>query len=106
MNQPGPADPMNLWIVVPAYNEERSIGATLRRLAAQTDTGFTLVVVDNGSTDATATAVKEFAAGAEAFDVRIVHEPEKGTGAAADTGVRHAIGAGATHVARTDEEGG
>ncbi|GAA4340899.1 glycosyltransferase involved in cell wall biosynthesis [Actinomadura luteofluorescens] len=99
-----PADPMSLWIVVPAYNEERSIGATLRRLAEQTDTGFTLVVVDNGSTDGTATAVKEFAAGAAAFDVRIVHEPEKGTGAAADTGVRHAIGAGATHVARTDAD--
>lgn len=95
---------MNLWIVVPAYNEERSIGATLRRLAEQTDTGFTLVVVDNGSTDATATAVKEFAAGAEVLDVRIVHEPEKGTGAAADTGFRHAIGAGATHVARTDAD--
>jgi glycosyltransferase involved in cell wall biosynthesis len=102
-----PPDQMNLWIVVPAFNEERSIGATLRRLAAQTDTGFTLVVVDNGSTDATATVVKEFAADAGAdssFDVRIVHEQEKGTGAAADTGVRHAIGAGATHVARTDAD--
>ena len=37
---------MDLWVVVPAYNEERSIGATLRRLAEQTDTGFSLVVVE------------------------------------------------------------
>ncbi|MFI0411452.1 glycosyltransferase [Actinomadura sp. 3N508] len=95
---------MRLWVVVPAYDEERSIGATLRRLAEQTDTGFTLAVVDNGSTDATVRVVKEFAAGHGAFDVRIVHEPEKGTGAAADTGVRHAIAAGATHVARTDAD--
>lgn len=95
---------MDLWVVVPAYDEERSIGATLRRLAAQTDTGFSLVVVDNGSTDDTARVVKEFAAEEAPFDVRIVHEPEKGTGAASDTGVRHAISAGATHIARTDAD--
>ncbi|QXJ26859.1 glycosyltransferase family 2 protein [Actinomadura graeca] len=95
---------MRLWVVIPAYDEERSIGATLRRLAGQTDTGFALVVVDNGSTDGTARVVREFAAGHPSMDVRIVAEPEKGTGAAADTGVRHAIAAGATHIARTDAD--
>lgn len=95
---------MNLWVVVPAYNEERSIGATLRRLAEQTDTAFTLAVVDNASTDATAKIVEEFAAGGPGFGVRIVREEEKGTGAAADTGFRHAVAAGATHIARTDAD--
>ncbi|WP_433327175.1 glycosyltransferase family 2 protein [Spirillospora sp. CA-294931] len=95
---------MDLWVVIPAYNEERSIGATLRRLAGQTDLGFTLAVVDNGSTDRTAGIVREFAAGHPELDVRLVNEPEKGTGAAADTGVRHAIAAGATHIARTDAD--
>ncbi|GGV13319.1 glycosyl transferase [Actinomadura cremea] len=95
---------MNLWVVVPAYNEERSIGATLRRLAEQTDTAFTLVVVDNASTDATAKIVGEFAEEAPGPNVRIVPEPEKGTGAAADTGFRHAVAAGATHIARTDAD--
>ncbi|OLT34338.1 glycosyl transferase [Actinomadura sp. CNU-125] len=95
---------MNLWVVVPAYNEERSIGATLRRLAEQTDTAFTLVVVDNAGTDATAKIVEEFAAADAGFGVRIVRETQKGTGAAADTGFRHAIAAGATHVARTDAD--
>ena len=101
---PARAAGMRLWVVIPAYDEERSIGATLRRLAEQTDTGFRLVVVDNGSTDGTVQVVKEFAAENTAFDVRIVHETEKGTGAAADTGVRHAIAAGATHIARTDAD--
>jgi glycosyltransferase involved in cell wall biosynthesis len=95
---------MDLWVVVPAYNEERSIGATLRRLAEQTDPGFTVVVVDNASTDGTAGVVREFAATHPKPEIRIVHEPVKGTGAAADTGVRHAISAGATHVARTDAD--
>ncbi|MBW8484346.1 glycosyltransferase family 2 protein [Actinomadura parmotrematis] len=95
---------MDLWIVVPAYDEERSIGATLRRLAAQTDLDFTLVVVDNGSRDGTAAAVRAFAAGHPEVDVRIIGEAQKGTGAAADTGFRHAISAGATHVARTDAD--
>ncbi|MFD0903408.1 glycosyltransferase family 2 protein [Actinomadura sediminis] len=95
---------MDLWVVVPAYNEERSIGATLRRLAAQTDTAFTLAVVDNASTDATVKIVEEFAADGPGFGVRIVRETEKGTGAAADTGFRHAVAAGATHIARTDAD--
>ncbi|GAA2419093.1 glycosyltransferase [Actinomadura vinacea] len=108
-------DGTNLWVVIPAYDEERSIGATLRRLAEQTDPDFTLVVVDNGSTDGTADAVRAFAATAFATTgpattgpagprIRIVTEPQKGTGAAADTGIRHAISAGATHIARTDAD--
>ena len=36
--------------------------------------------------------------------VSIVTEPRKGTGAASDTGVRHAIAHGATHVLRTDAD--
>ncbi|WP_067812438.1 glycosyltransferase family 2 protein [Actinomadura kijaniata] len=95
---------MELWIVIPAYDEERSIGATLRRLGEQTDTDFTLVVVDNASTDRTAEIVRAFAEENPKLDVRIVHEAEKGTGAAADTGVRHAVAGGATHVARTDAD--
>ena len=99
-----PTGAPDLWVVVPAFNEERSIGATLRRLAAQSDRGFTLVVVDNASTDGTARVVRAFAEEHPGLDVRLVTEPLKGTGAAADTGVRFAISAGATHVARTDAD--
>ncbi|GAA4126782.1 glycosyltransferase [Actinomadura keratinilytica] len=95
---------MRLWVVVPAYNEERSIGATLRRLAGQSDPDFTLAVVDNASTDRTAEVVRAFAADRPRPEIRIVTEPQKGTGAAADTGIRHAIAAGATHIARTDAD--
>ncbi|MFF4415868.1 glycosyltransferase family 2 protein [Streptosporangium sp. NPDC001559] len=90
-------DAMNLWVVVPAYNEARGIEATLRALDAQDDRDFTLVVVDNASTDGTAEIV-------ERHGVRVITERQKGTGAASDTGVRHAIANGATHIARTDAD--
>jgi glycosyltransferase involved in cell wall biosynthesis len=93
-----------LWVVVPAWNEAAGIGATLAALAAQDDPGFTLLVVDNASTDGTAGVVAAFAAAHPALDLRVVTEMLKGTGAAADTGIRAAIAAGATHVARTDAD--
>ena len=86
-----------LWVVVPAYNEAGRIGDTLRALAAQTDTDFTLLVVDNGSTDGTASV-------AWSFGAQVLVEPEKGVGCAVDTGFRHAIAAGAVHLARTDAD--
>ncbi|WP_406311362.1 glycosyltransferase [Streptosporangium sp. NBC_01639] len=88
---------MDLWVIVPAYNEATGIEATLRALAAQEDRDFTLVVVDNASTDGTAGIVGR-------HGVRVVTETRKGTGAASDTGMRHAIAHGATHLARTDAD--
>nr|BFE84856.1 hypothetical protein GCM10020093_074570 [Planobispora longispora] len=88
---------MNLWVIIPAYNEAGSIEATLRALRAQDDRDFTLLVVDNASTDDTAEVVRR-------HGVQVISEPRKGTGAASDTGVRHAIAAGATHIARTDAD--
>jgi cytochrome P450/GT2 family glycosyltransferase len=97
MTEPG------LWVVVPAYNEEAAVGATLAALAAQTDRDFVLVVVDNASTDATAAVVGRFAVTAP-FPVRVVVEPSPGAGTAADTGFRYALAHGATLLARTDAD--
>lgn len=94
----------DLWVVIPAYNEESSLPATLRALAQQTDTDFACVVVDNGSTDGTADVVKEFAATTSGFQLHLTTESRKGTGAAADTGMRYAIAAGARLLARTDAD--
>ena len=88
---------MNLWVVVPAYNEAALIPGTLAALRAQTDTDFTLLVVDNGSTDGTASLAGD-------AGVPVLVEPEKGVGCAVDTGFRHAVAHGATHIARTDAD--
>ena len=86
-----------MWVVVPAFQEAGRIGATLAALAGQTDRDYHLLVVDNGSTDRTAAVARSF--GAE-----VLVEPEKGVGCAVDTGFRHAIANGATHIARTDAD--
>ncbi len=92
-----------LAVVVPAYNEAGGIAATVRALADQRDRDFDLVVVDNTSTDGTARVVAE-AAARVGLNVEIAVEARKGTGAAADTGVRLAIERGASHVLRCDAD--
>ena len=93
-----------LFVVVPFLNEEAGILATLEALAAQTDAAFSLVLVDNGSTDATRAVIESFHAAHAGMRIEVIDEPEKGTGAAADTGFRHAIARGAAVVARTDAD--
>lgn len=94
----------DLWVVVPAYNEARGIRPTLQALAAQVDADFTLVVVDNSSTDGTVDVVREWARDHPHLDLHLIGEVQKGTGAAADTGMRYAIAHGASYVARTDAD--
>ncbi|GAA1412240.1 glycosyltransferase [Kitasatospora putterlickiae] len=92
-----------LWVIVPAYQEEAGITGTLNALAAQRDRDFTLLVADNGSTDGTPDAVRAFAARAP-FPVEVLVEPEKGVGSAVDSAFRHAIANGAALLARTDAD--
>ncbi|CAN5360197.1 glycosyltransferase [soil metagenome] len=87
-------------MVVPVYNEAAGIRATLDALLAQTDGDFDVFFVDNGSTDDSADVIRSY--GQPRWHVII--EPQKGTGAAADTGMRAAIAAGATLLARTDAD--
>lgn len=93
----------DLWVVVPAYQEQARITGVLTALARQRDRDFTLLVVDNGSTDRTAQLARAFAVDAP-FPVVVLTEPEKGVGSAVDTGFRYAIAHGATLLARTDAD--
>ena len=75
-------------IVIPAYNEERGIGRTLTQLSAvmkQQNVEYEIIVVDDGSTDGTAKAVRQ------QQGVRLVqHYSNRGYGAAIKTGIRQA----------------
>ena len=56
---PGTVDPDLVSVVVPARDEERSIGATLASLRAQEYAHLQIIVVDGGSTDGTVAVVEE-----------------------------------------------
>lgn len=93
-----------LAVVVPVFDEAAGIGPTLEALAAQRDADFDVVFVDNGSRDASAEIIHRFIADRGLTRWRVIDEPQKGTGAAADTGMRAAIAAGAKLLARTDAD--
>lgn len=90
-------------VVVPIYNEEAGLSATLEALAAQSDRAFALFLVDNGSTDGSPEIAARFAS-VSPFPVHLLAEPQKGTGAASDTGFRAAITMGALVIGRTDAD--
>jgi glycosyltransferase involved in cell wall biosynthesis len=79
------ADPAAVSVIIPAMNEAAAIGPLVRELAALAP-WREILVIDDGSTDATG-------ATAEAAGARVVRHPyNKGNGAAVKTGIRHASG--------------
>src|SRR5688500_17477751 len=86
-------DPIHLSIVVPAYNEERRITASLKELrtylAASLWT-WEVRVVDDGSADGTASVAAE--AGRAEPRIVVQREPHRGKGGAVKAGMLAARG--------------
>ena len=85
-----------LAAIIPAYFEEKHIGDVVTRTLQQLDH---VLVVDDGSTDAT--AANSRAAGAEV----IVHEQNRGKGETIKTGLRHWLARGFQRVIILDADG-
>jgi len=83
-----------LTVLMPAYNEERNLRPNAARLMSALDelgVDFELLIVDDGSRDATPQIADEMAAGDAR--VRVVHHPRNlGIGRALYTGFRAARG--------------
>ncbi|WP_155371021.1 bifunctional polysaccharide deacetylase/glycosyltransferase family 2 protein [Catellatospora vulcania] len=81
--KPGPpvTDPVS--IIVPAYNECDTIAATIATLAKSAYPQLEIIVVDDGSTDATAAVVQAM----EMDNVRLVRVPNAGKALALNTGL-------------------
>ena len=75
-----PLDRSTVAAVIPAYHEEVHVRGVVERVCKQLDR---VVVIDDGSTDATATRARE--GGAEV----IVHPENRGKGESIKTGLRH-----------------
>ena len=87
---------MRVLIVVPALNEERSVGGVV---AATRDLGYDVCVVDDGSTDATAALARE--AGATVLGVPL----NLGVGGALRCGFRWALANGYDVAVQLDADG-
>ncbi len=74
-------------IVIPTHNGQRYIGATLDSVLAQKHRPLEILVVDDGSTDATAQIVTGYAR-----EVRLIEQDQRGHPAARNTGIRAAAG--------------
>jgi O-antigen biosynthesis protein len=81
-------------VVIPAYNASSTIGDMLNGLVRQADppSSLEIIVVDNGSTDATADIVRRFAG------VTLLREDKRGPSAARNHGLRDASGDIVAHL--------
>jgi cellulose synthase/poly-beta-1,6-N-acetylglucosamine synthase-like glycosyltransferase/peptidoglycan/xylan/chitin deacetylase (PgdA/CDA1 family) len=70
-------------VIVPAFNEAANIAATVRSLTANNYPRLEVIVVDDGSTDATAAIVHRLALPG----VRLIRQPNGGKPAALNTGI-------------------
>jgi len=82
--------PVTLSVVMPVYNEARTIVAVIERvLNAPVDLAKEIIVVDDASTDGTRQLLQNMSSG----EIRLLfHDVNRGKGAAIRTGVAHATG--------------
>lgn len=92
----------NLVVLIPAFNEQRTISHVIRKVPRKIPgiKKVSVLVVDDGSSDATAKAASQ--AGAD----RIVsHNANKGLGAAFKTGINAGLAMGADIIVNIDADG-
>lgn len=80
---------MKITVIIPVYNEKRTILEILRRVQAM-ETADEILVVDDGSTDGTCEVLQDVDG---KYPVRVIfHEANQGKGAAVRTGIQSATG--------------
>jgi len=83
---------MKLSVIIPAYNEEKTIAEIIRRVQA-VELDKEIIVVDDASTDRTGLILREIAGKQSGNDFRIFrHEANQGKGSAIRTGLKEAVG--------------
>lgn len=81
---------MKLSVVIPCYNVEKFLPRAFNALESQTWKGFEAIFIDDGSTDATAMMLEEYAAAHPYASVH--HFPNEGLAEARNRGIRLAKG--------------
>ncbi|MEM8624952.1 MAG: AGE family epimerase/isomerase [Pseudomonadota bacterium] len=81
--------PLSMTVVMPAFNAERFIGEALQSLIDQRRRDIEVVVVDDGSSDATAAVVEKVADSTDdrAPEIRLIRQDNAGVSAARNRGI-------------------
>lgn len=82
---------METSIIIPMYNAGNTILETLKGLEFQTKRDFEVIVVDDGSTDASPELVTQFGNQSELL-IKLIHQENSGPATARNLGVEHSNG--------------
>ncbi|MCG8652731.1 MAG: glycosyltransferase family 2 protein [Pirellulales bacterium] len=96
MNFRSSTDSPQVWVVVPAFNEATRVGEVLASLRRYR---WRIVLVDDGSSDATAEVARQQGV------VVLRHMINRGQGAALQTGIDYALSRDATAIVTFDADG-
>lgn len=77
-------------VIIPAYNSEDYVATCLKSVLNQTLADFEVIVVDDGSTDATPSIVEQFAE--QDARIRLIHQHNQYAGVARNNGMSAASG--------------
>lgn len=80
----------HISVIVPAYNVEQYIGRCLDSILGQTYTRLEILVVDDGSTDATGSIVDEYARKDDR--IKVIHQKNRGLSGARNSALKLATG--------------
>lgn len=75
-------------VIVPAFNEEKTIASSIESLFAQDYDNYEVVLVDDGSTDRTLEIARKY----EGPRLKLIHQENRGKAEALNSGIRSATG--------------
>ncbi len=78
---------MKISVIIPVYNRAQMVKRAIDSVLAQTDPAHEIIVVDDGSTDATPMVLKDYQ-----HRIHIVRQTNKGVSAARNAGIHKATG--------------
>ena len=86
------ANDIKISVVVPLYNKEKSIEATLQSVLAQTYTDYEIIIVDDGSTDNSLNVMRKRISELENESIRVIQKENGGVSSARNRGIEDSKG--------------
>lgn len=83
---------MKFSIIIPLYNKAPYVRKALETVCAQTYRDYEIIVINDGSTDNSATIAEEYLNGVEGISYKILSQQNAGVSAARNNGVAQAMG--------------